>query len=101
MHKAGEEGDEYYPADDWKEVLVDIRNGVTQNVSEHRKTGDPHDSADDVVELECFVVHPSNAGKDRREGADNRKEPREKNRSPAVLCKECLRFFKMLFMEQE
>ncbi|MEK7619094.1 MAG: hypothetical protein AAB416_02545, partial [Patescibacteria group bacterium] len=32
MHKAGEEGDEYYPADDWKEVLVDIRNGVTQNV---------------------------------------------------------------------
>src|SRR5262249_2813790 len=65
-------------------MLFDERNR-TQQVSQHRHTEDPADSAEHVEGDEADVVHFADSGDKGREGADNRDKTRIDDRLPAVF----------------
>ena len=84
-----------YSVDD----LGDPRDEPDQ-VAEHRQTEAPEQGADEVVERVLALVHVADAGRDRRERADDRHEAGEDDRESAEALEERVRALDVLDAEE-
>ena len=81
-----------------REVLLHRRQPAEEVPREHERTY-PQDPADDVVSDEFAIAHRADSCDERREGADDRHEPREDDRLAAVFLIEPVRLFQVLPLE--
>lgn len=100
-------GDEGRAADGGEEDEVDVLGDqvrdpgdVGDEVSDHREAETPEERADEVVQRVATPRHVADARGDRREGADDRDEPSENDRQPAVALEERVRALDVLSTEQ-
>jgi hypothetical protein len=82
-----------------REVLADDRDVAEEEAGQHEQP-DPENRSHHIVGEESAVAHRPDPGHERREGADDRNEPRQDDRLAAVLLVERVRAVEVLLLEK-
>ena len=96
-----QERDDNDAQDDRNEIMVYIGNGTAQEIADTTQSRRPEQSADNIVEYECPVMHMTDTRENRGKGADDREKPRKDDGFGAVGFIEHLCAFQVVFVEEE
>lgn len=96
----GEKREKDNNTDNRKEIFINIRNNVSQEITEEEHTDSPEKPTENIVGKKTGVVHLGYTGNDRCESADDGNETGNNNGFTAVFFIEAMSVIKMFLVEK-